>query len=298
MDEKVDQNIFEKMVSHIKDLLGILDVPTHDLPEDLQDRIIDAAHQLTQASASLASDGSDAHDLGLSEKLMRSEIAKARIDEGLKPEEKRQERSFRLNIGQKNKGVHEQHPKGKQGQSIAGYDYEMGRAKKATGKPDILGWHQAAKNAHKTKIKELKQMPKPKLTKAMLEHHSPIEGLKEIDPKYAGTGVDQKRNTAGNKISYFYFKGTKPESVVIDRGQNKYHVDIPDEHIYDIGSDPMGHIAKLHQDSQDRNVNRGIVSNDEIHNKLKDLGYKGFYHSKHETLPNVVGLYVPSKVKE
>jgi len=130
-----------------------------------------------------------------------------------------------------------------------------------------------------------------------LTHYSPSQGLKTIDPGKRGSGVDVSRNVSEHPISYFYVQGAEPESVVSDRAKSKYSIDLPDRaKIYDIGTDPERHIAGLREESKGRMVNPGVITNDDIHDRLKSLGFHGFKDSTHGKLSGVVGLYGPSDV--
>ena len=138
-----------------------------------------------------------------------------------------------------------------------------------------------------------------KLLKALLTHYSPKEGLKEIDPEKRGTGVDVKRNISVHPISYYYQEGAVPESVVTDPARQKYTVKLPEGYpIYDIGTDPDRHIHNLIEQSKNRQVNAGIINNDDIHTHLKGQGFKGFTHSTHPEHTGIVGLYEKQPVEE
>ncbi len=126
-----------------------------------------------------------------------------------------------------------------------------------------------------------------------LEHFSPQAGLKEIDPRFKGKGVDGRaRRESEHPHSFYYIAGTEPEDVVTQVARSKYTVELPDDaKIYDLATDPEGVISKLHKLSLESQVNTGIVQMNDVHHALKSLGYHGFTNSKHETLPNVVALY-------
>jgi hypothetical protein len=127
-----------------------------------------------------------------------------------------------------------------------------------------------------------------------LVHYSPQAGLKEIDPKFKGTGVDSRtknRNT-WHPHSFYYKEGTEPESLVADQSQSKYHVKInPKDHpIYDIGTDPKGLVRESIEENQ------GAHNMDDVHSKVKFAGYKGFHNSTHPSLSHVVAMYHPLPV--
>jgi len=132
-----------------------------------------------------------------------------------------------------------------------------------------------------------------------LDHYSPRQGLKHIDPKYKGTGVDSGGRAAnraqGHQYSFFYRAGSEPEHVVTSGSNSKYVVDMPeDSKLYDLASDPAGIIGSLRNKG---NVNPGMVDMDQVHGAIKEAGYHGFFNSAHPHLANVVALYQASPVK-
>ena len=136
-----------------------------------------------------------------------------------------------------------------------------------------------------------------KMEKVTLEHYSSVSGIKEIDPAHQGAGADArtKGRSSEHPHSFYYRKGTAlpPEDAHIHQSAaSRYEIDIPDDaKLYDLSTDPEKHIESLRQESVSRAVNPGAVSVDDIHGKLKGLGYHGFYASLHPSLSNVVGLY-------
>jgi len=294
MDNQDSTLHFQKILSNIKHLLGLSDIDDSKIDPETMKRIAEAARNVASASSNLYAKYGDGHDITMSENLMRSE------------------RPYQLKAKDKSK---------KGGLTEAGRK----RYNKATGsnlkRPQPEGGSRkksfCARNAGQIKMHgiDCRKTPEKRaclarkrwkcgsmgktedINKAELQHYSPHPDLKTIDPSYAGKGVDKTRNISSHPVSYFYFKGTKPETVVVDHGKNIYEVSVPDEHIYDIHADPMGHISMLKEQAKNKQVNPNVVMADEIHEKLKRHGYKGFYNSGHDTLPNVVGLYHPEKVK-
>ena len=126
-----------------------------------------------------------------------------------------------------------------------------------------------------------------KSTAVRLEHYSPKQGLKQIDPKFKGTGVDSRaRRDSWHPHSFFYRQGGAPESVVAEGAKSKYVVNLsPDHRLYDLGTDTEGHV-KASQDAA-----HGALNMDDVHERLKSSGYKGFFNSKHPELAHVVALY-------
>ena len=171
------------------------------------------------------------------------------------------------------------------------------------GKPDTRERHQAKympgftpsfrKLAANEKTSYSKEMEKVQT----LEHYSPKSGLQAIDPSYQRTGADvrARHHQTEHPHSFYYRKGTAlpPEDVhVHGAASSKYEIDIPDDaKLYDLSTDPEGHISSLRQESMSSPINPGVISMDDIHGRLKSLGYHGFYASEHPALSNVVGLY-------
>ena len=150
-----------------------------------------------------------------------------------------------------------------------------------------------AREKAKSTLKELKAMPSPNLGKSTsLEHYSQQQGLKSIDPKFKGKGVDvrTKGRDTSHPHSFFYLAGTEPEHVVASGAQSKYTVDLPDDApVYDLAKDPEGHVKSAIEQ------NNGALNMDMVHEKLKDAGYQGFANSLHPTLSIVVALYHETK---
>ena len=171
------------------------------------------------------------------------------------------------------------------------------------GKPDTRERHEAKYMPSFTpSFRKLAANEKTSYSKEMekvqtLEHYSPKSGLQAIDPSYQRTGADvrARHHQTEHPHSFYYRKGTTlpPEDVhVHGAASSKYEIDIPDDaKLYDLSSDPEGHISSLRQESMSSPINPGVVSMDDIHGRLKSLGYHGFYASEHPALSNVVGLY-------
>ena len=132
-----------------------------------------------------------------------------------------------------------------------------------------------------------------------LEHYSPTKGLKEISPKFQGSGADAQTQNRSSEHphSFFYRSGSdlpQSDSHIQQGANSKYHIEIPeDAKLYDIGTDPEGHVKQLREQASSRQVNPGQISMDDVHGQLKNLGYHGFFHSTHpvQGMSNVVGLY-------
>jgi hypothetical protein len=144
-------------------------------------------------------------------------------------------------------------------------------------------------------LKRWKCSKSEELEKAKLEHYSSQQGLKSIDPKFKGRGVDirTKGRDTEHPHSFFYRAGTLPEDVVASGAKSKYTVEIPDEMpLYDLATDSDGHIASAIEQNQ------GALNMDMVHQNLKDAGYQGFYNSAHPQLSNAVALYHEHPVSE
>jgi hypothetical protein len=141
--------------------------------------------------------------------------------------------------------------------------------------------------------KSLESNEKPKRE---LEHYSPNTDLKEIDPKFQGSGVDARtRRRSEHPHSFYYIAGTEPEHIVASQARSKYVVEIPEEaKIYDISEDPMRYVNQVIQN------NNGAFNMDMMHELIKQGGYHGFMASKHphEQMRNVVALYHSQPVKK
>jgi hypothetical protein len=144
-------------------------------------------------------------------------------------------------------------------------------------------------------LKRWKCSKSEELEKAKLEHYSSKQGLRSIDPRFKGTGVDvrTKGRDTEHPHSFFYRAGTTPEEIVSGQAKSKYTVNIPDEMpLYDLATDNEGHIASAVEQNQ------GALNMDMVHQRLKDAGYQGFYNSAHPQLSNVVALYHEQPVLE
>lgn len=140
-------------------------------------------------------------------------------------------------------------------------------------------------------------MDKGEATQALkLVHYSSRGNLKQIDPKFKGTGVDArtKGRDSSHPHSFFYRDGTEPERVVTSGAGHKYttHLNESQQPIYDLGTDTHGFVQEAIKENQ------GVFNMDLVHKKLKDKGFHGFYNSNHDSLKNVVVMYHPMEVKE
>lgn len=127
-----------------------------------------------------------------------------------------------------------------------------------------------------------------------LIHYSPVQNLKEISPKFQGTGADSRaRRDTEHPHSFFYSEGGPTETMITDQAKSKYTVKLSDDHkVYDIGSDPMGLKAKAKEE------NGGAFNKDMVYQKIKENGFHGFHDPGHpdERMRGVVALFHPQKV--
>ena len=128
-----------------------------------------------------------------------------------------------------------------------------------------------------------------------LTHFSGQADLKEIDPKFKGTGVDARTRGRDSEHphSFYYRHGTEPEDVVVGQSSHKYSTSYhpKEQPIYDIGADEHKMVEQVKQ------ANNGVFNMDMLHQKIKEKGYHGFHNTKHPSLKNVVVMYNPLKVE-
>lgn len=168
---------------------------------------------------------------------------------------------------------------------------------KLTPKGAALKRWKCSKSEYMNKSEKPKQFMDKVESKRQLEHYSPQQGLKSIDPAFKQTGVDRNakgRDTA-HPHSFYYVAGTEPEHIVASGASSKYTVEIPEEaSIYDISHDPMGYAQQV------RDLNNGVFNMDMMHELIKRDGHHGFTASNHpnEKIRNVVALYHSHPVKK
>lgn len=108
-----------------------------------------------------------------------------------------------------------------------------------------------------------------------LDHYSPKQGLKSINPNFKGEGKDRRTPHGLNPESKFsfYYPGNyeNPESEVVAQAKSKYQVKVPKEQkIFDSrehGSDIINQV---------RDNNQGAFNLDHFVSALKEAGYHGF----------------------
>jgi hypothetical protein len=144
--------------------------------------------------------------------------------------------------------------------------------------------------------KNLSDSLKKNRSQTRLIHYSTQPNLKEIDPKFMGSGLgsqgaESKHSRPDVERSYFYREGSEPEDIVTQKAKFKYSAQLEPHHtIYDIGVDPENIKQRLELEAQNRQINPGVVSNDEYLQAVKDAGYHGFFNSQ-SGLPDAVALF-------
>jgi hypothetical protein len=116
--------------------------------------------------------------------------------------------------------------------------------------------------------------------------------LKVLDPKFQGTGVAGTERNRANRVprTYFYFAGTKPESVVSDSGTHLYHGSLPaGTKLYDLGKDHLGLNRPKWVQTKTGQEYRP-VDFDKLERTLVKLGYHG-YHNYHPGIPNAIAYF-------
>lgn len=135
-----------------------------------------------------------------------------------------------------------------------------------------------------------------------LVHYSPVEGLKTIEPKYHGVrgiGEEVKRTSPEHRMSFFYTEGTQPEDIVLSGAKSKYTTKLGDKKVYDIATDPEGLIANAKEKANEKMINRGVFTHDDMHDAIKSAGYHGFRNSSlGPQMGNVIAMYHPMNVEE
>lgn len=134
-------------------------------------------------------------------------------------------------------------------------------------------------------------------------HYGRQPGLKEIDPKFMGTGTsgDFNRKFDPSRIpdyphSTFAYKEDRPEDIVKAGAKSKYTLKLtPDQELYDISKDPENLVSSAVKE------NNGIWNIENVFNKIKDSGYYGAHVSSkdaHPVIQNTVHLFYKHPVHQ
>lgn len=128
-----------------------------------------------------------------------------------------------------------------------------------------------------------------------LTHYSNIPGIKQVDPKFSGSGFDAGVKGRSMEVpqAFHYLEGTTPETqTALGQAKYKYSSEIPAEHVYDLSKDTQGIVEKAIQDNQ------GVINMSEIQKAVRDAGFKGSMVSAHPdaSLSKTVTMFEPLPV--
>lgn len=133
-----------------------------------------------------------------------------------------------------------------------------------------------------------------------LEHRSRQAGLTELDPGRYGTGAagaELKRQKAYPQDfvprTYYTNRGGKAENFRF--GPHLYDAEIPEDKLYDIGTDSQGIVAKV----REANKGNGAQSATLMERAVKDAGFLGYFDSTAEnpTMRDTVAAFEKLPVK-
>jgi hypothetical protein len=130
-------------------------------------------------------------------------------------------------------------------------------------------------------------------TAAKLVHYSPRPGLTELDPAHIGGGAlsRSERQDTRVPVTFYYFEGTTPETLVLSLARARYEAELPEgARTLDLANAPAAEAAGI-QDAYRRDGRGGMYQH------IKDLGYFGFYNSD-SGLPNALAVFYALPVKE
>lgn len=142
---------------------------------------------------------------------------------------------------------------------------------------------------------------KPSKAKSLrtFDHYSMQPGLKELDPKFQGTGSVGPEKGRPKRIPrvYMYAADTAPEQHVAAASRAKYRVELPAAaKFYDMGADELGLLEpKMRSTKYGQFYEPADL--DEVERKIKRLGYHG-YHNYMSTAPNAYAVFTKVKAKE
>lgn len=127
-----------------------------------------------------------------------------------------------------------------------------------------------------------------------LEHYSSQPDLKQIDPKFHGTGVKgeeskRKQNPDWVDRSYHYVAGTTPESMV-GAMPHKYTSSVPKDKIYDYQADPLNLRSKSMWGNK--------VDPNTYEKNIKEAGYHGYINKGAPGMGSVVALFHPVQAQK
>jgi GNAT superfamily N-acetyltransferase len=135
-----------------------------------------------------------------------------------------------------------------------------------------------------------------------LVHYSPEQGLKTIEPRYHGVrgiGAEVRHTSPEHKMSFYYIEGTKPEDLVVSNAKSKYTTKLGGKRVYDIATDPEGVISAAKEKTNEKSINRGVFTHDDMHHAIKSAGYHGFKNSSlGPQMGNVIAMYHPMAIHQ
>ena len=138
-----------------------------------------------------------------------------------------------------------------------------------------------------------------------LIHFSPKAGLKEIDPQHLGArDTGEKKRRGEHPFSFYYLDNTPAHAsenqTVLGGSNSKYIVNLGNKKIYDLSNDPDDLYSKAKEAANQRQINRGIVNRDDMHQAVKDAGYHGFFYPKNgdPTMSRAVAMFEKMPVHE
>jgi GNAT superfamily N-acetyltransferase len=81
--------------------------------------------------------------------------------------------------------------------------------------------------------------------------------------------------------------------------KSKYTTKLGNKKVYDIATDPEGLIANAREKANEKMINRGVFTHDDMHDAIKASGYHGFRNSSlGPQMGNVIAMYHPMDVEE
>lgn len=128
-----------------------------------------------------------------------------------------------------------------------------------------------------------------RVTPQRLVHYSTTRGLNRIDPTFIGSGQlsFRERQDVRIPVSYYYFEGTEPETLLLSTAKARYESELPvGAKLLDLASRPQWVADAYRADG------RGGM-----YRALKEAGFFGFYDSD-GALPNATAIFYPLPVTE
>lgn len=130
-----------------------------------------------------------------------------------------------------------------------------------------------------------------------VKHYSMHSGLKELNPKFQGTGMVGAEKGRPKRIprTYYYMRDAQPEGVVTAGAAHLYHAELPSgTKLYDLGADPMG-INQPKWKSTKYGMEYHVPDLDNVEKKIKAAGYHGYHNYG---VPGALAYFHPLPVKQ